>query len=71
MRPVCLEGSDGFLTSIVAPIAAGWSDPVDGWELHLPKSNTLPRRTIGLTPKTGGSGGGVCSCMHEKWKLVA
>ena len=49
MRPVCLEGSDGFVTSTAAPIATGWSDPVAGWELHPLKINTLPRRTIGLT----------------------
>jgi hypothetical protein len=45
MRPVCLEGSDGFVTSTAAPIATGWSDPVAGWELHPLKINTLPRRT--------------------------
>jgi hypothetical protein len=28
MRPVCLEGSDGFVTSTAAPIATGWSDPL-------------------------------------------
>jgi hypothetical protein len=39
-RPVCLEGSDGFVTSIAAPIATGWSDPVAGWELHPLKTNT-------------------------------
>ena len=51
MRPVCLEGSDGFVTSTAAPIATGWSDPVAGWELHPLKSNTLPRRTLVLTPR--------------------
>ena len=30
MRPVCLEGSDGFVASTAAPIATGWSDPVAG-----------------------------------------
>jgi len=44
-RPVCLEGSDGFVTSTAAPIATGWSDPVAGWELHPLKTNTFPRRT--------------------------
>ncbi len=39
-RPVCLEGSDGFVTSTAAPIATGWSDPVAGWELHPLKTNT-------------------------------
>jgi hypothetical protein len=26
VRYVCLEGSDGFVTSAAAPIASGWSD---------------------------------------------
>jgi hypothetical protein len=25
-RYMCLEGSDGFVTSTAAPIASGWSD---------------------------------------------
>ena len=45
MRPVSLEGFDGFVTSTAAPIATGWSDPVAGWELHPLKINTFPRRT--------------------------
>src|SRR5271166_105781 len=49
-RHICLEGSDGFVSSTAAPIATGWSDPVAGWELHPLKINTFPRRTIGLTP---------------------
>ena len=49
-RPVCLEGSDGFVTSTAAPIATGWSDPVAGWELHPLKTNTFPRRTTGPDP---------------------
>jgi len=48
-RHICLEGSDGFVTSAAAPIATGRSDPVAGWELHPLKSNTLARRTPGLT----------------------
>ena len=40
-RPICLEGSDGFVTSTAAPIATGWSDPVAGWELHPLKTNTF------------------------------
>jgi len=46
-RPVCLEGSDGFVSSTAAPIATGWSDPDAGWELHPLKINTLhgSRRT--------------------------
>ena len=27
---LCLEGSDGFVTSAAAPIATGWSDPLPG-----------------------------------------
>jgi hypothetical protein len=49
-RRICLEGSDGFVTSTAAPIATGWSDPVAGWELHPLKTNTFSRRTLGLTP---------------------
>ena len=52
LRPVCLVGSDGFVTSTAAPIATGWSDRVAGWELHPLKTNTLPRAgTLGLTPR--------------------
>ena len=51
-RPVCLEGSDGFVTSTAAPIATGWSDPVAGWELHPLKINTFPRRTQSLSPRS-------------------
>ena len=40
-RHICLEGSDGFVTSTAAPIATGWSDPVAGWELHPLKSQHL------------------------------
>lgn len=28
------EGSGGFVASTAASIAAGWSDPVPGWDLH-------------------------------------
>ena len=49
-RHICLEGSDGFVTSNAAPIATGWSDPVAGWELHPLETNTFSRRTLGLTP---------------------
>jgi hypothetical protein len=44
-RHIGLEGFDGFVTSTVAPIATGWSDPVAGWELHPLKGNTFSRRT--------------------------
>ena len=50
-RHICLEGSDGFVTSTAAPIATGWSDPVAGWELHPLKPNTFSLRTLGLTPQ--------------------
>jgi len=39
-RPVCLEGSDGFVSSRVALVATGWSDPDVGQNLHFLKINT-------------------------------
>jgi hypothetical protein len=36
-RPVCLEGSDGFVSSprrFDPPRRTGWSDPDAGWDLH-------------------------------------
>jgi len=52
-RPVCLEGSDGFVTSTAAPIATGWSDPVAGWDSHPLKTNTShgSRRTGMVSPE--------------------
>ena len=52
-RPVCLEGSDGFVTSTAAPIATGWSDPVAGWDSHPLKTNTShgSRRTSMVSPE--------------------
>src|SRR5277367_6942567 len=44
-RPVCLEGSNGFVSSPVASIATGRSDPDAGQDLHLLKINTLRRFT--------------------------
>jgi hypothetical protein len=38
---MCLEGSDGFVTSTAASIASGWSDPVDRAGL-APAGKTLP-----------------------------
>ena len=29
-----IGGFDDFVTSIAAPTATGWSEPVAGWELH-------------------------------------
>ena len=43
-----LGGFDGIVTSTVAPIATGWSDPLAGREFHPLKNHTLPRRTIGF-----------------------
>ena len=43
-RHICLEGSDGFVTSTAAPIASGWSDQLAGWELHPLKTYTFSRR---------------------------
>jgi hypothetical protein len=56
-RPVCLEGSDGFVTSTTAPIATGWSEPVAGWESSTAhtgpdaaKPPTLEKPLTGLDP---------------------
>src|SRR6476646_6991406 len=35
------KASNGFVTSTVASIATGWSDPVAGWELHPLKTPTF------------------------------
>lgn len=51
MRPVCPEGSDGFVSSTAAPIATGWSDPVAGRNSRPLKIPDLSRRTLGLTPR--------------------
>ena len=40
-RYICLEGSDGFVTSTAAPIASGWSDRVGRAGL-APAGKTLP-----------------------------
>jgi hypothetical protein len=40
-RHICLEGFDGFVSSTIAPIASGWSDPHAGQEFHLLKTNTF------------------------------
>ena len=45
-RYLCLEGSDGFVTSTAAPIASGWSDRVAGWDLHPLGNTAFPRRTM-------------------------
>ena len=55
-RPVCLEGSDGFVTSTAAPIATGWSDPVAGWELHPLKSQHLFTAHTRSDPKAPSQG---------------
>ena len=47
---MCLEGSDGFVTSTAAPIATGWNDRVAGWELHPLKTHTFARRTLAASP---------------------
>ena len=47
---MCLEGSDGFVTSTAAPIATGRSNPVAGWDLHPLKTNTFARRTLAASP---------------------
>ena len=40
-RTICLEGSDGFVSSPIASIATGWSDPDAGQDFHLLKTNTF------------------------------
>ena len=49
-RHIFLEGFDGFVTSTIAPIAPGWSDPVARRDLHPLKTNTFTRRTHRATP---------------------
>jgi hypothetical protein len=49
-RHICLEGSDGFVSSTVAPIATGWSDPDAGQEFHLLKTNTFNTAHTKLDP---------------------
>jgi hypothetical protein len=43
------EGSDSFVASAAASIAAGWSEPVPGRELHPLKSSAFSRRTFSPT----------------------
>ena len=46
-RHVCLEGSDGFVTSAAAPIASGWKrSNLAGWDSHPLGNRTLSRRTL-------------------------
>ena len=42
---LCTEGSDGFVTSTVAPIATGRSDPVAGRDSHPQDLSAFSRRT--------------------------
>jgi hypothetical protein len=49
-RPICLEGSDGFVSATAAPIATGWSDPFAGQDFHLLKINTFNTAHPGFTP---------------------
>jgi hypothetical protein len=46
---LCIEGSDGFVTSTAAPIATGGNDQVAGRELHPLKIQAFPRRTMSLS----------------------
>jgi hypothetical protein len=39
------EGSDGFVTSTIAPIATGRNDPVAGRDSHPQDLSAFPRRT--------------------------
>ncbi len=49
-RYVCLEGSDGFVTSAAAPIATGWSDPDARRDSHPLKIPDFSRRTLACVP---------------------
>jgi hypothetical protein len=44
-----IESSDSFVASAAASIAAGWSEPVPGRELHPLKSSAFSRRTFSPT----------------------
>jgi hypothetical protein len=49
-RHLFLEGFDGLVTSTAASIAAGWSDPVAGWDTHSLKNLAFScRRDTRLT----------------------
>ena len=52
MRPVCLEGSDGFVTSTAAPIATGPQSTRDcrGGNYNPLETNTFPRPTPRIRP---------------------
>ena len=79
-RHICLEGSDGFVTSTAAPIATGWSDPVAGWELHPLKSKHLftahnrsdpeARRKDGLARRDGQHRGETSNPCHQVKKTI-
>jgi hypothetical protein len=51
VRYICLEGSDGFVTSTAAPIATGWSDPVARRDSHPLKILGFSRRTTRSDPE--------------------
>jgi hypothetical protein len=38
-------GFNSFVASTAAPIAAGWNEPVPGWDFHPLWTNTFSRRT--------------------------
>ena len=44
-----IEGSGSFVASAAASIAAGWSEPVPGRELHPLDSSAFARRTLSPT----------------------
>jgi hypothetical protein len=58
---LCLEGSDGFVTSTAAPIATGWSDPLPG-EFRNSLETANPRRTKPLR---------FVMSLHRRWPCVA
>jgi hypothetical protein len=58
IRSARREGTEGFATSTIAPIATGWSGPVAEWELRPLKTNAFPRRPVAASrsPVSRGSG---------------
>ena len=62
-----LGGFDGFVTSTIAPIATGWSDPLAGREFHPLKIHTLPRRQRRVEMWRGGVGRCLCSLLARSF----
>src|SRR6266487_4133142 len=54
---LCTRGFDGFVTSPVARIATGWSDPVAGRDFHPQDLTDFSRRTSKSVPLGESSNG--------------